>query len=112
MTTTTILPPATDAQVVDVKTTFQRLASQWQKDVTFLSSGQARENHPAYRQVIALGPAVLPYLLRDLEENQTHWFGALKSITSADPVPPEHAGQIGLMAQDWLCWARESGLSW
>jgi hypothetical protein len=112
MTTATIKPPTTDPPIPDVNAAFQRLSSMWQRDVLFLSSSQARENHLAYRQIIALGPAVLPYLLRDLEERQTHWFGALKSITGADPVPPQHAGQIGLMADAWLKWARERGLHW
>ncbi len=107
MTTSTFSPPTTNPPIPDVKAAFQRLSSTWQKDVLFLSSSQARENHPAYRQIIALGSAVLPYLLRDVEERQTHWFGALKAITGVDPVPMDQAGNIGLMAEAWLKSGRE-----
>src|SRR5688572_30130297 len=110
--TTAFSPPTMDPQIPDVKADFQRLASTWQKDIMFLSSSQAREDHPAYRQIIALGAPVLPCLLRDVEERQTHWFGALKAITGADPVPLSHAGNIGLMAEAWLNWARERGMRW
>lgn len=112
MATTSISPAANEHELNDLEDLFQRLAAAWRRDVMFLSSSQAREDHPAYRQIIALGAPVLPFLLRDVEQSQTHWFGALKTITGVDPVPSEHAGNIGLMSQDWLAWARERGLRW
>ena len=56
-----------------------------------------------------MGPAIVPFLLRDMEENETHWFYALYKITGANPVAKEEAGNIPKMAAAWLRWARENG---
>jgi hypothetical protein len=70
------------------------------------------ESHPAYREIIALGPEVVPLLLRDLAESHTHWFGALEAITGAHPVPLALAGNIPAMVDAWLRWARDNGYQW
>ena len=91
---------------------FRKLAADWERAVAHHSSTTLRNNHPAYRAIIGLGPHVVPLLLRDLEENRTHWFCALREITGANPVPESAAGNIPKMAEAWLAWAGEkrSGL--
>lgn len=91
---------------------FRRLAAAWQKAVAHHSSSTVRNNHPAYREIISLGPEVVPLLLRDLEENHAHWFCALREITGANPVPESAAGKIPQMAEAWLRWARDNGYRW
>lgn len=91
---------------------FQRLASQWHKAVDHLSSTTARIGHPAYQEIIDLGPAIIPFLLRDLEKNSTHWFYALQKITGADPVAESAAGNVPRMAEAWLQWGRLNGYRW
>jgi hypothetical protein len=51
-------------------------------------------------------------LLRDLEENQSHWFIALRQITGADPISAESAGNIPKMVEAWITWARGHGYQW
>jgi hypothetical protein len=91
---------------------FQRLAASWEKAVAVHSSTTVRNNHPAYQEIIGLGPAVVPLLLRDMEKNHTHWFHALRRITGANPVPPESAGNIPQMVEAWLRWAKDNGYQW
>jgi hypothetical protein len=91
---------------------FQRLAAAWHQAVAHHSSSRIRHNHPAYQEIIAMGPAVVPILLRDLELNRRHWFAALTAITGADPVPKENAGNIPRMVEAWLDWGRENGHRW
>ena len=55
---------------------------------------------------------VVPLLLADLEDNHTHWFGALRAITGANPVPVSAAGNIPKMAEAWLRWANDKGYRW
>jgi hypothetical protein len=71
-----------------------------------------RNNHSAYRDIISLGPDVVPLLLRDMEENHTHWFCALREITGATPIPKSAAGNIPKMVDAWLCWAKDNGYRW
>jgi hypothetical protein len=89
---------------------FAVLASRWKAETELLSSTRAMTDHPAYQEIIALGPVVLPLLLRDLERESAHWFEALQAITGEDPVPREHWGDIKAMGADWLTWARKRGL--
>ena len=65
------------------------------------------ETHPAYQELITLGPAVLPFLFRDLEQSRDgHLSKALAAITGAHPVPADERGQVRKIAETWLRWAR------
>jgi hypothetical protein len=59
-----------------------------------------------------MGPAVLTWILRELEQKPDLWYWALKCITGADPVPPEFKGQHQKMRDIWLQWAKEQGYQW
>jgi hypothetical protein len=100
------LPPET------VEEQFRRLATVWADETGHLSSMAAASSHPAYQEIIHLGDAVVPFLLRDLEDHHNHWFVALRTITGANPIPAPTAGKIPEMAQAWLAWAKEQGYKW
>jgi hypothetical protein len=89
---------------------FKVLAQQWKAATALLSATSAQVSHPAYQAIIALGPAVVPYLLQDLERESVHWFEALQAITGEDPVARGHWGNIPAMRDDWLTWGRQRGL--
>ena len=91
---------------------FQRLAGEWHNAVDYHSSTTVRNSYPAYQKIIALGPDVVPLLLRDMEENHTHWFYALRTITGANPIPPSSSGNISQMVEAWLRWAKDNGYRW
>lgn len=89
---------------------FDELRDQWKAETAFASSLQDRVLHPAYQQIIGLGPHALPYLLKELRETPDHWFWALGAITGADPVPDEAAGDFDRHVMAWLAWADEVGI--
>jgi hypothetical protein len=91
---------------------FQRLDALWRKETAYQSSSTRIRNHPAFREVVALGDAVVPLLLRELQNDPNLWVWALPEITGADPVPPEDRGNISKMTEAWLRWAKEKGLTW
>jgi len=93
----------------DLERRFRELVVEWQAEVAPLSSTTARVQHPSYREIITLGPAVVPLLLRELEQRPNHWFAALKSLTGADPVAPSDRGKIGPMTEAWIKWGKEHG---
>ena len=74
---------------------FQKLAKQWQKETVYLSVIEQMTDHPAYREIVALGWPVVPFLLADLQRQPNHWFPALAAITGENPVPEEDAGKRG-----------------
>jgi hypothetical protein len=61
----------------------------------------------AHLAILAMGKPALPLILDELEQNGGHWFLALRLIAETDPVPPEHAGKVKLMREDWLAWGRQ-----
>jgi hypothetical protein len=97
------------SQDPDLELRFHKLVANWQAEVAALSSTTARVQHPSYLAIIALGPNVVPLLLRELEQRPNHWFAALKSLTGADPVPRPDRGRIGPMTEAWITWGKEHG---
>jgi len=91
---------------------FHRLAEIVREECAHLSSVREIVLHPAYQQIIGMGPPALPLILRELEHKPEHWFWALRSIAREDPVLPKHRGVVAEMTEDWLKWAHKKGLRW
>ncbi len=99
-------------QTIDdgLRIVFEELALGWSEGTAHLSSPSKLIEHPAYRQMIGLGPAVLPLLLLDLEESGRFWFPALNAISGENPVTDDAAGDVERMTDAWLQWGRANGL--
>jgi hypothetical protein len=98
----TLMPSALEAR-------FRALVDRWKAERGHTSSVQEMAMHPAYQQIIGLGEPVLPLLLREMQQNPSHWTWALRSITGENPVPPESRGKVDEMAAAWTKWGRERG---
>ena len=85
---------------------FNRLAEQWTRETGHESFIQRAALHPAYQQIIGMGPRVIPLILRDLEETHRQWFWALRAITGQSPIPDESKGNVRKMTEAWLDWGR------
>ena len=86
---------------------FNALKVEWETETAYLSSITEISTHPAYQQIIGMGPIAIPFILAEMKKNPGHWFWALRSITSEDPVLPEHRGRLKQMTEDWLKWGKE-----
>jgi hypothetical protein len=87
---------------------FARLASEWRRE-TRLSSSQATSwIHPAYQQVIGLGPPVVPLLIEDMEAGNEDWHWALAAITRANPASA--AQSLVEATEAWIAWWKRRGL--
>jgi len=100
------LPPESAAQK------FQRLAALWRAETAYVSSTSDLVGHPAFLEIVGMGPAVVPLLLRELQNRTDHWHRALRRITGADPVAPADRGNIDRAAEAWLRWGKEQGYEW
>lgn len=88
---------------------FEDLVGQWRAETAHLSSIQDKVLHRAYQEIIALGSDAVPLILRELKRSGGHWFWALRVLTGANPVKPEHAGHVREMKETWLDWGRRAG---
>ena len=103
--TTTLAAQAWEQRFLD-------LVATWKRERGPHSSSARLAEHPAYQEIIGMGPEVIPLLLRELERAPDHWFRALVALTRADPVPEKSRGKIREMAEAWLCWGRAQGYQW
>ena len=99
-------------QAESVEQRFRRLEAAWDADTQFLSSTTAICGHPAFQEIISMGEAVVPLMLRDLAKEPHFWVWALPTITGADPVPPADRGNIAKMSEAWARWGRANGYQW
>src|SRR5216684_5091108 len=88
---------------------FQEQAEKWERETAFLSATPMRVLHNSYQSIMAMGPEVVPLLLRDLQQTGRHWFWALRHLTNADPVPEKDRGDIERMIAAWVKWGRMEG---
>jgi hypothetical protein len=89
---------------------FHEQADKWERETRHVSSMTDVVMHSSYQAIIKMGPDVIPFLLRDMEENRRFWFTALSYITGENPVKPRDAGRVDRMATAWLKWGKEKGL--
>jgi hypothetical protein len=88
---------------------FFTLKAEWESTTAHLSSITESAMHPAYQQIIGMGPIAIPLILVEMARKPGHWFWALKAITGEDPVIPEQRGRIKQMTEAWLRWGKERG---
>lgn len=105
-------PPTREAEEEANQAEFDRLSRIWLDETMVTSSLTRMVNHPAYQEIIRMGPRVIPPILRDLEREPKMWGPALHAITKATPVPKEDAGKVGRVAAAWLKWAKDNGYEW
>jgi hypothetical protein len=91
---------------------FRRLAAVWQTETAYVSATSELVAHPAFQEIVGMGPAVIPLLLRELQNRSGHWHRALRRITGIDPVPPADQGNIERAAEAWQRWGKEQGYQW
>ncbi len=89
---------------------FERLVADWKHQSRYFSNSAQMAMLTPYQRIIGMGMPVVPLILEDLRRDPDQWFWALESITEENPVPPEAAGKVGLMASAWIDWGKEQGL--
>lgn len=85
---------------------FREQADKWDRETAYLSSTPKMILHDSYQKIMAMGPDVVPFLLRDLQQYRRSWFWALRHLTNANPVPPEDQGNLDKMIAAWVAWGR------
>jgi hypothetical protein len=93
----------------NIEPEFNRLVRLWKSERSSTSSTIEMAMHPAYQEIIGLGKAAIPFILRELSRESDFWFWALKAISREDPVPPRSRGRIREMTDIWLDWGRRKG---
>ena len=88
----------------EVARKFHELSALWKEATVATSSVREAVLHPAYQQVIGLGPQVVPHILDALAEETAHWFWALVAIVGHDEAA--HARTLLEARAAWLEWGQ------
>ena len=107
---TTTTPPVKPTESVEER--FRRLAAVWRAETAYVSSSSELVAHPAFQEIVRIGPAAIPFLLRELANRTGHWHRVLRRITGVDPVLPADRGNIDKAREAWLQWGKEHGYKW
>jgi hypothetical protein len=93
----------------EISKRFDALARTWRRETEKYSNLTKIVTHPAYQQIIALGPIVIPHILKSLQRQTDHWFWALKSLAQGfDAAEGEEAMEKAALA--WINWGKTIGL--
>jgi hypothetical protein len=86
---------------------FSERADRWEKDTGFYSSPTKRFLHEDYQIIMTMGDAVIPLILKRLQNRPDDWFWALKHLARKDMA----AGidNFDEAVQAWLRWGIEKG---
>jgi len=87
---------------------FLRLREEWIRGTADCSILSQIVLHPAYQQIIAMGPSVIPLILQSLVDETDHWFWALKVLNRGNDVA-EGSLTMREAAVSWIDWGRKGG---
>lgn len=86
---------------------FLKLSNQWKEETKILSDSNKIYSNKNYIDIINIGPKAIPFILKDWENSNAHWFHALYKITGENPIQPENNGNILKMKEDWIKYIKQ-----
>jgi hypothetical protein len=98
-----------DERAERLRPEFEKLAKQWKRETSIAGSLSKIVIHPAYQRIMAMGPEVIPLILRDLSESPAHWFWAMHNLVPKGSDPAEGATTIKDATRAWLDWGKREG---
>lgn len=93
-----------------VRENFDALVREWKRSTDHLSSYTDIVGHPAYRSIVALGWAALPFIMEQLRSSPMFWFKALEEIVGSVPVSDFDDLTVEGATDAWLAWGHEKGI--
>ena len=86
---------------------FCELARRWSEETAFCSMSWQLVEHPAYREILGIGEAAVPWILREMEHGTARWSYALEDITGENPAADAKADNFAQVREAWLAWGHE-----
>ena len=105
------MPEAENAE--DLARRFAELTATWKEGTRFTSKIKTMREHPAYREIVAMGKKAVPLILASIEKEPHWWFLALPEINGGGPtIPVASRGKLPELVALWIKWGREQGYRW
>lgn len=97
-----------DAFFTELK--FLILAERVKEETKWYSFIAQKTQSPAYRKLLDMGEAIIPFVLKYLDLQPVIWFHTLHKLTGENPVAEANSGNIEQMKKDWLQWGKKRKL--
>ena len=88
----------------DDEVIFKGLAAQWQQATQHLSVLAKRYQYPSYITMLNMGPAIVPFILKELQRAPDRWLDALERLTGANPA--KDAVTFEDAVNHWIKWGK------
>jgi hypothetical protein len=95
---------------MNAKERFQGAAQEWAdhcKRVRFSSSLPKYLDHPSFRQLVQLGPEIIPDIIEAYGSDDLPWGFVLQEITGLRMIPDPDAFSPAELRKRWLTWWQE-----
>lgn len=92
----------------DLSNKFLNLKKKWISEVGYQSNPAILYDNSNYRNIINIGKKIVPFLIKDLNENNGDWLSALTDILGVNPVRKENEGNWDMMKEDWNKYLSEN----
>jgi hypothetical protein len=95
----------------NIENNYTKLINKYREDTAMLSF--TKTNHPAFQEIVKMGMSVLPYIIRDLKENNMTW-GLIEMIClitgeHPDNIPKKDYGKTQKIRKYYLEWIELKG---
>lgn len=88
---------------------FHRFVDQWRAQTIFSSFIEEKVKHPAFRQIVDLGPVAIPWILKEIKVKPCFLYLALQMIVDENPVPSHDRGDVRAAIDAWIQWGNREG---
>lgn len=90
---------------------FHRLLDQWRAQTIFSSFIEEKVKHPAFRQIVNIGEAATPWIIKEISVRPSLLYLALQMITGENPVPLHARGDTRAAIDAWIGWDADKFVS-
>ncbi len=89
---------------------YLKLREEWEEGTATISSLTIQMEHPAFQEILQLGPDVIPFILEDIQHEASWIIIALPILAGERPtIRPEDAGRLSILVASWLEWGQAKG---
>lgn len=89
---------------------FNKLTREWKRETVIHGNLSKIVMHPSYQRIMAMGPDIIPLILKDLSKEPAHWFWALHNLVPQGQDPAEGTTTIQKARSAWLEWGKKRGI--
>lgn len=108
---TWVMHSTKNAPISELEKKFNEFSKKWKDETGLFSTTYQKIVNDLYFDIVALGNAIVPFILKDLQNNgPAHWHTALKALTQENPIKDEDSVTNKQIKEAWIQWGKSKNL--